>query len=90
MRVITFLKVNKSRKKVRRSTGKPKIRWTLLGLPASRPAKLTPSIDTIRREVSSLASRGLGKGVRAGATGQNIQEPESGGNSRNRVRTAQQ
>ena len=65
MRVITFLKVNKSRKKVRRSTGKPKIRWTLLGLPAPRPASVPPSIDTIRSEVSSLASRGLGQGVRA-------------------------
>jgi len=90
MRVITFLKVNKAGKTVRRSTGKPKIRWALLGLPAPRLAKLTPSIDTIRREVSSLAGRGVGQGVRARATAQTIQGPESGRNSRNRARTTHQ
>ena len=73
MRVITFLKINKAGRTVRRSVGKPKIRWALLGLPAPRPVTVPPSIDTIRSEVSSLASRGLGQGVRSRATGQDSQ-----------------
>ena len=87
MHFSTFWKVNRSGKKVRRSTGKPNIRWTLLGLPDPRPATLPPSIDTIRSEVSSLAGQGLGQGVRARAASQNIQGPENGRNSRNRVQT---
>lgn len=90
MRFSPFWKVNKAGKAVRRSTGKPRIRWALLGLSDPRLAKLTPSIETIRSEASSLAGRGLGQRVRSRATGQNIQGPESGRNSRNRVRTTQQ
>lgn len=74
MRVITFLKINKAGRAVKRSVGKQKkIRLALLGLPAPRPAKLTTSIDMIRSEVTSLASRGLGQGVRARATGEDMQ-----------------
>jgi len=93
MHFSTFWKINKAGKKVRRSTGKaniPNIRWLVLGLPDPRLAKLTPSIETIRSEVSSLSGRGLGQGVRSRATGQYIQGTESGRNSRNRVRTTQQ
>jgi hypothetical protein len=50
----------KTTKKNRR-TSKPKIRWDLLGLSDPSLAESTTSIDTIRREVSLLASRGLGQ-----------------------------
>ena len=50
----------KSTKKTRR-TSKPKIRWDLLGLPDPSLAESTTSIETIRREVSLLASEGFGK-----------------------------
>jgi len=90
MHFSTFWKVNKAGKKVRRSTGKPNIRWALLGLPDPRLAKLTSSIESIRSEVSSLAGRGMGQGVRARAAGQNIEGREGGRYSRNRVRTTQQ
>jgi hypothetical protein len=46
--------------KKNRRTAKPKIRWDLLGLSDPSPAEST-SIETIRREVSLLASRGLGE-----------------------------
>ena len=90
MHFSTFWKVNKAGKKVRRSAGKPIIRWALLGLPDPRLAKLTTSIESIRSEASSLAGRGLGQGVRSRAASQNIEGRESGRNSRNRVRTTQQ
>jgi hypothetical protein len=47
--------------KKNRRTSKPKIRWDLLGLSDPRLAETTTSIETIRREVSLLASRGLGE-----------------------------
>ena len=50
----------KSPKKTRR-TSKPKIRWDLLGLSDPSLAESSTSIETIRREVSLLASSGFGK-----------------------------
>lgn len=50
----------KSTKKTRR-TSKPKIRWDLLGLSDPSLAESTTSMETIRREVSLLASRGFGE-----------------------------
>jgi hypothetical protein len=50
----------KSTKKTRR-TSKPKIRWDLLGLSDPSLAESSTSIETIRREVSLLASSGFGK-----------------------------
>ena len=50
----------KSTKKTRR-TSKPKIRWGLLGLSDPTLAESSTSIETIRREVSLLASSGFGK-----------------------------
>jgi hypothetical protein len=47
--------------KKNRRTSKPKIRWDLLGLSDPSLAESTTSIDTIRREVSLLASRGFGQ-----------------------------
>jgi len=47
--------------KKNRRTSKPKIRWDLLGLSDPSLAESTTSMDTIRREVSLLASRGIGQ-----------------------------
>ena len=50
----------KSTKKTRR-TSKPKIRWDVLGLSDPSLAASSTPIETIRREVSLLASSGFGK-----------------------------
>lgn len=56
-----------SKKKVRPSY-KPKIRWELLGLSDPRLDETSTPIESIRREVSSLASRGFGQGTRSRST----------------------
>ena len=53
-----------SKKRVRPSY-KPKIRWELLGLSNPNIEETSTPIETIRREVSSLASRGFGQGTRS-------------------------
>ena len=50
----------KSTQKTRR-TSKPKIRWDVLGLADPSLGESSTSIETIRREVSLLASSGFGK-----------------------------
>ena len=50
----------KMSKKSRR-TSKPKIRWDVLGLSDPSLDESTTTIETIRREVSFLASRGFGQ-----------------------------
>jgi len=52
-------------KKRVRPSYKPKIRWELLGLSNPNIEEATTPIETIRREVSSLASRGFGQGTRS-------------------------
>lgn len=47
--------------KKNRKTSKRKIRWDLLGLSDPNLASSTKSLETIRRQVSLLASRGLGE-----------------------------
>jgi hypothetical protein len=47
--------------KKNRRTSKPKIRWDVLGLSDPSLTESITSIETIRREVSLLASRGLGE-----------------------------
>jgi len=60
----------KMTKKTRRAS-KPKIRWDLLGLSDPSLDELTTSIETIRREVSFLASRGFGQETIIRSTAQN-------------------
>lgn len=64
-------KSSKAGKKKTRPSYKPKIRWELLGLSDPSLAEPATSIETIRREVSSLASRGFGQGTRSRTTAQN-------------------
>jgi hypothetical protein len=52
-------------KKRVRPSYKPKIRWELLGLSNPNIEEVSKPIETIRREVSSLASRGFGQGTRS-------------------------
>ena len=57
--------------KKKRGTYKLKIRWELLGLSDPNLAESTTSIESIRREVSLLASRGLGQDSISRSTLQN-------------------
>jgi len=78
MNIATVWKGSNARKKKTRSRIKPKIRWELLGL--SDPDLVEPTaIETIRREVSSLASRGLEHGTHSGST---EQDPKGRGGNR--------
>jgi hypothetical protein len=63
-----------SKKKVRPSY-KPKIRWELLGLSDPSLDETSTPIESIRREVSSLASRGFGQGTRSRSTDQDRKSP---------------
>jgi hypothetical protein len=55
-------------KKKTRPAYRPKIRWELLGLSNPDVDEPATSIETIRKEVSSLASRGFGQGTRSRST----------------------
>jgi hypothetical protein len=57
-------------KKKTRPAYRPKIRWELLGLTNPDTDEPATSIETIRKEVSSLASRGFGQGTRSRSTNQ--------------------
>jgi hypothetical protein len=71
-------------KRKTRPTYKPKIRWELLGLSDPDLAEPTTSIDTIRKEVLSLASRGFGSDIRSRSIAQGVQ-----GRGRNRQTAGQ-
>lgn len=60
----------KAGKKKTRPAYRPKIRWELLGLSNPDLDEPATSIETIRKEVSSLASRGFGQGTRLRSTNQ--------------------
>ena len=55
---------NKTAAKAKRPVHKPKLCWDILGLPATTHEPVT-SIEEIRRQVTSLASRGFGQGTRS-------------------------
>jgi hypothetical protein len=65
MKLSTGWRANKTRKNRARATRKPKIRWEVLGLPNPLATSLTTSMEDIRRQVSSMASRGFGQGTRS-------------------------
>ena len=70
MNISTIWKGTKTGKNKKRPAYKPKIRWQLLGLSDPGVEHSTASIETIRREVSSLASRGFGQGTRSRSSAQ--------------------
>ena len=65
MKLSTGWRADKTRKNRARATRKPKIRWEVLGLPNPLDTSLTTSMEDIRRQVSSMASRGFGLGTRS-------------------------
>ncbi len=64
MNLSSVWKDRRAGKKKKKSVHKPKIRWQLLGLTDPKSVDTTSSIETIRREVSSLASHGFGPDTR--------------------------
>jgi hypothetical protein len=70
MKISTVWKGRKTGKKKNRAVLKPKIRWQLLGLTDPKLTEQSSSIETIRREVSSLASSGFGPATRSRVTAQ--------------------
>lgn len=70
MKISTVWKGRKPGKKKNRAVLKPKIRWQLLGLTDPKLTEQSSSIETIRREVSSLASSGFGPATRSRTTAQ--------------------
>ena len=60
-----FWGTGKTSRKRKRTVRKTKIRWHLLGLQDPAHTALRPSIEDIRYEVISMASRGLGQGARS-------------------------
>lgn len=64
MNLSSAWKDRRAGKKKKKSVHKPKIRWQLLGLTDPDSVDTTSSIETIRREVSSLASHGFGSDTR--------------------------
>ncbi|HLA61992.1 MAG TPA: hypothetical protein VK626_07090 [Nitrospiraceae bacterium] len=65
MKLSTGWRADKTRKNRARATRKPKIRWEVLGLPNPLDTSLTTSMEDIRRQASSMASRGFGQGTRS-------------------------
>lgn len=70
MNLSSVWKDRRSGKKKKKSVHKPKIRWQLLGLTDPNSVDTTSSIETIRREVSSLASHGFGPDTRSRSSAQ--------------------
>jgi hypothetical protein len=58
-------RADKTKKNRARATRKPKIRWEVLGLPNPLDNSRMTSMEDIRRQVSSMASRGFGQGTRS-------------------------
>lgn len=65
MKMSITWKGGKAAHKRARSLSKPKIRWTVLGLQDPADAVTSASMEDIRRQASSLASRGFGTGTRS-------------------------
>lgn len=70
MKVSGVWRRNKVTAKRNRPVHQPKISWDSLGLPAVMK-DATPDIEEIRRQVTSLASRGLGQGTRSRSAAKN-------------------
>ncbi len=64
MKISTVWGGNKAARKRKRPVSKLKIRWDVLGLQPVSSEDQSPSIEDIRRQVTSLASRGFGQETR--------------------------
>jgi hypothetical protein len=70
MKISPLLKRRNTMKKKTRPAYRPKIRWELLGLSNPDMDDTETSIETIRKEVSSLATLGFALGTRSRSTNQ--------------------
>jgi hypothetical protein len=73
MKISIAWKGSKAARKRIRPLSKPKIRWTVLGLQDPADGVSSTSMEDIRRQVSSLASRGFGAGTRSRSMPQDAQ-----------------
>jgi hypothetical protein len=64
MNISNVWRRHRSAAKRKRLVHKPKISWNSLGLPAATHES-APSIEEIRRQVTSLSSRGFSQGTRS-------------------------
>jgi len=65
MKMSTVWGANTATRRRKRPVLKPKIRWDVLGLQAPQIEGPSVSMEDIRRQVTSLASRGFGSGTRS-------------------------
>jgi len=71
MKISTVWGGNKAARKRKRPVQKLKIRWDVLGLQSGSADDQSPSIDDIRRQVTSLASAGFGAETRSRSASKN-------------------
>lgn len=88
MKISTVWGGNKAARKRKRPVQKLKIRWDVLGLQSASSEDQSPSIDDIRRQVTSLASAGFGAETRSRSASKNTpRHPKSDAPSPNRARS---
>ncbi len=78
MKISPLLKRRNGMKKKTRPAYRPKIRWELLGLSNPDMDDTETSIETIRKEVSSLATLGFALGTRSRSTNQGTKSRDKG------------
>ena len=83
MKSLSVWKRNKAGRKTRPAS-KPKIHWELLGLSDPESVESITSLESIRRELTLLASTGFGQGTRSRSSMQ-----ENTGRNSGRKRTGQ-
>src|ERR671910_19221 len=71
MKISTVWGGNKAARKRKRPVQKLKIRWDVLGLQSGSGEDQSPSIEDIRRQVTSLASAGFGPETRSRSASKN-------------------
>jgi hypothetical protein len=71
MKISTVWGGNKAARKRKRPVQKLKIRWDVLGLQSASAEDQSPSIEDIRRQVTSLASSGFGPETRSRSASKN-------------------
>ncbi len=72
MKITPFRRTGKTARKRKGTRGIPKIRWERLGLQEPTSTAGTRSMTDIRREISSMASRGLEPGIASHSRTNNV------------------
>ena len=79
MKMSTVWGGSKAARKRKRPVQKLKIRWDVLGLQSASTDDQSPSIDDIRRQVTSLASTGFGQETRLRSVSKNAPDRSTSG-----------